>query len=379
MVDRLSHLQRLRRRVNRRLYRGLFRFYRTLFPTSGDDRERLRGGAVSRILVVRHDRIGDMIVTTPALRLLADVAPGAQVDVLASQANAGVVEAHPSVHRVFVRTGWRDWLLLFPRLRRRRYDVIYSFIYGKGLREGLVASAIALRHTRKISVMRPTRYHGLFTHVIRVPRSLQHMAEHLSHVVRQSIAAADERPSASYPMQLAADAKAEERATAFLAGVEPTEVVVVNIAAAEPWREWPWSNCVDVLRELLPRWPDVAFVLLSPPEKLSGAQRVVDACASDRVILFPPSRRFLDLVAIVSRARLVVTADTASVHVASACGRPVVALYSGVRTTTGLWSPFGVPARSVRAEPGRPVSTIPAEQIVHACEELYAETALLRA
>jgi ADP-heptose:LPS heptosyltransferase len=62
------------------------------------------------------------------------------------------------------------------------------------------------------------------------------------------------------------------------------------------------------------------------------------------------------------------------VHVASACGRPIVALYSGIRTTPGLWSPFGVPAREVRAAPGNAVSTIPTEQIVRACEELYAET-----
>jgi ADP-heptose:LPS heptosyltransferase len=301
------------------------------------------------------------------------------VDVLASPANAGVLEAHPNVHRVFVRTGWRDWLLLFPRLRRQGYDVVFSFIYGKGLREGLIASAIGRRQARKISVMRPTRYHGLFTNVIRVPRTARHMAEQLSYVVRHSFASVDERPSTSYPMHLATDAKAEERASAFLTEHQASDVVVVNIAAAEPWREWPWSNCVDVLRELLPRWLDVTFVLVTPPEKLSRAESVVDACASDRVILFPPSRRFLDVVALFGRARLVLTTDTASVHIASASGRPVVALYSGIRTTTGLWSPVGVPARSLRAEAGRPVSTIAAEQIVHSCEELYAETALLRA
>jgi ADP-heptose:LPS heptosyltransferase len=368
-------MRRFQRRVNRRLYRCLFRVYRTFFPTSHVDRGRAPGSSLSRILVVRHDRVGDMIVTSPALALLAELAPRAEIDVLASRANAAVVVADSRVHRVFVRKGLSDWLLLFPRMRRRRYDVLYSFIYGRGLREGLIASALAQRRTRKFSVMRPSRYAGLFTAVIRVPHSMRHMADQLMYVVRATIEPPDAHTEGPHRMHIAVDAAAEQRASVFLGGHGLRDFVAVNIASAETWREWPWKNCVDVLRELLPRWPELAFVLTPPPipEKVADAERVIAVCGSDRVILCPPSPRFLDLVAIVKRARLVLTCDTANVHVASACGRPIVALYAGIRTTPGLWSPFGVPAREVRALPGHAVSTIPAEQIVRACEDLYAE------
>lgn len=367
--------RRFRQRVNRRLYRLLFRVYRTVFPTSPAGRERVPAAALARILVVRHDRVGDMIVTSPALALLAELAPHAEIDVLASRANAPVVVTDSSVSRVFVRKGWSDWLLLFPGMRRRRYDVIYSFIYGKGLREGLIASAIARRETRKFSVMRPARYAGLFTAVIRVPRSLRHMADQLMYVVRATIESPNVRGEVQHRMHIAVDAQAERRAAAFVAEHGLREFVVVNISSAEAWREWPWEKCAEVLRVLLSRWPDLTFVLTPPPaaEKVSDAERVVAACASDRVIVCPPSPRFLDLVAVVQQASLVLTCDTANVHVASACGRPIIALYSGIRTTPGLWSPFGVPAREVRAAPGHAVSTIPAEEIVRACEELCAQ------
>jgi ADP-heptose:LPS heptosyltransferase len=379
MGSRVSAVQRVRRRIDRRFYRLLFRVYRSMFPTRTDDRAPLRPADLSRILIVRHDRIGDMVVTTPVLGFLADVGPDVEVDVLASPTNAPVLEADPHVHQVFVRTGWRDWLLLFRRLRQRRYDVIYSFIYGKGFREGLVASAIAGRETRKVSVMRPTQYRGLFTTVVRVPRSIRHMSEHLLYVTRRTIDAPVDRSTRRYPMYIATDAAAEVRASAWLDEHRVGDFVAVNIAAAEPWRQWPWTNCVQVLLALRSRWPELSFVVLAPPDKGADAKRVIDACASDRVTLYPPSPRLLDVVSVVRRARFVVTADTAMVHIACACGRPVVALYSTIRTTSGLWSPYGVAARSVSTESGQPVSTIAAERIVHACEELYTETEPLRA
>lgn len=378
MGTRLSVPQRLRRRLNRRFYRLLFRFYRRIFRTPADHRERLRPEALSRILIVRHDRIGDMIVTTPVLGFLADVAPHAEVDVLASPANAPILEADPNVHSVVVRTGWRDWLLLFSRLRQRRYDVIYSFIYGKGLREGLIASFIARRETHKFSIMRPARYRGLFTRVVRVPRSSRHMSEHLLDVARQTIEAPGDRSTRSYPMYIATDAAAEARASAFLRERGIGDFVAVNIVAAEPGRDWPWTNCVQVLSAMLARWPELAFIVVAPPNKDTDSRRVVDACASNRVVLYPPSPRLLDVVSLVRRARFVLTPDTAMVHIASACGRPTVALYSTIRAAE-LWSPYGVAARLVSSESGQPVSTIAAEQIVHACELLYTETEALRA
>lgn len=387
MVRRPAALQRLRRRVNRRVYRCLFRFYRVIFPTSDSDQPpaggrrggggggRIAGSSLSRVLIVRPDRIGDLIVTTPVIGLIADAAPQAEVDVLASPANAPLLEAERRVCRVYLRRGWSDWILLFPRMRRRRYDIIYSFIYGRGLREGLVASAIARRQTRKISVMRPAQYRGLFTRAIRAPHSMRHMADQLLYLVGQTIDSPATRDPRARPMHIALDSTAEANAGAFLARLGVSDFVAVNIASAEPWREWPWTSCVEVLRALLPRWPGMTFVLTPPPSpnRIADAERVVAACASDRVVVFPPSVRFLDFVALVRRARLVLTSDTANVHVASACQRPVVAIYSGIRTTPGLWSPFGVPAREVRAEAGQPVSAIPAEKIVRACEELYAE------
>src|SRR3982750_4885396 len=103
-------MQRFRRRMNRRLYRCLYGLYRTVFPTSAAGTARVSGSSLSRVLVLRPDRVGGMIVTSPALALLAELAPNAEIDILASPANAAVVMTDSRVSEVFVRKGWGDWL-----------------------------------------------------------------------------------------------------------------------------------------------------------------------------------------------------------------------------------------------------------------------------
>ncbi len=86
-----------------------------------------------KILVLKRDKIGDMLLTTPMLAHLKASRPDAEVHLLANDYNAWVVEGSPHVDRLWVyrrvRSGGKVslgaawlWLKLRTRLRRERYD-----------------------------------------------------------------------------------------------------------------------------------------------------------------------------------------------------------------------------------------------------------------
>src|SRR3954471_12607325 len=84
------------------------------------------GARPHKILFLRHDRIGDMIVSTPAIRIIAESHPGFELHVLASPANAQVLENAKHVAKV-IRFDRRKPSEFFPTLRllrRERYDVV---------------------------------------------------------------------------------------------------------------------------------------------------------------------------------------------------------------------------------------------------------------
>src|SRR4051812_24230408 len=79
-----------------------------------------------RLLFLRHDRIGDMIVSTAAMRAIAESHAGISLDVLASPSNAPVLAGAAYVHKViaFDRRNPKSFLDTARRLRAEHYDAV---------------------------------------------------------------------------------------------------------------------------------------------------------------------------------------------------------------------------------------------------------------
>ena len=367
--------------LKRRAYAALFRLYRALAPT------RVAHGAtvprtVRRVLVVRHDRLGDMILTTPVFDLLQQLAPGVQIDVLASPRNAALVASDDRVAHVVVDDGtWRGLWRLRPVLAARRYDAVFSLIPGRSIRAGWTAAAASHRDTHRVSTWRPKRYHGFFTSVVRLPRSLQaaHVSRQMSYVVRAGFGAVGRDTNAASalaaPIRLAIPDAAHRAADAFLAAHVRGAFVAVNLASASPARSWSAAECARLLPMLLARHPELSFVMVPSPADVADAEQVRVAVGTPGVVLFDPAAPLLAVAALVSRAAVMLTPDTMTLHLAVATGRPVLSLHTQTDgNVPDLWKAVGVPNRALVAAPGKPVSAIPAERVAEAFEDLLRET-----
>jgi ADP-heptose:LPS heptosyltransferase len=370
----IARARHIRRRANRRFYRCLFRLYRALFPTP-TWRGPLDPRSIRRILVVRDDRIGDMVVTIPLLSFLRETVPHADIDVLASPANAAIAAFHPGVTTIFVndRT-WVGWFRVLRRLRSRRYDLVFSPVARKALRESLVASMIAHRHTYKISGWRPVRYQGLVTAVTRVPPRLTHIAERTLYIgqhafgVRQALA--DTR---RYPMRLEIDASTGTRASAFLSAHGIEQFAAVNLIAGGARRDWRPDVCAAFVTLVLDRHPELSVVLTCPPGAEDRVADVRQRVANGRLVATPVFA-LPDLIALLKRAVIVVTPETALIHIASACGRPVVAIYGPQHPNdVPLWLPLGVPYRALASKLGGSLNDVDAAHVAAAFDELWDE------
>jgi len=93
-----------------------------------------RAGEGQRILVLKRDKLGDMLLTTPLLAVLRQRLPGAAIEVLASDYNAWVLGGNPHVDRVWVYrrsrvgnsisvVGGLQQAILGARLRFEHFDV----------------------------------------------------------------------------------------------------------------------------------------------------------------------------------------------------------------------------------------------------------------
>lgn len=94
---------------------------------------------IKRILVVRTDHIGDVVMTRPAIRTLHKKFPNAEIDLLVDESVAPLFESAKEIHRVIrVKSGWfsrnaafaqqwREFWHLTRHLTRHGYDIGFDF------------------------------------------------------------------------------------------------------------------------------------------------------------------------------------------------------------------------------------------------------------
>jgi ADP-heptose:LPS heptosyltransferase len=296
-----------------------------------------------RVLFLRHDRIGDMILSTGVLRAIATSSPTIRLDVLASPINAPVLRAAPYVNEVLVFD--RHKPLSYPaaasQLRRRRYDaVIDCMITAPSTTTLLLMLASRARH--RIGV----RQGNDFAYTLAVPPrdSAVHMVDKLGALATAfgiEPAGVDLRPHITLT---ALEHEAGERAwsgdTAH-AGVRRTRLLV-NVSAGKAFRQWPDDRFVRVVSIARARGPlDVLFI--GAPSEWARTERL--ARLSEARAARTPSVR--DAFAIVAACDVVFTPDTSIGHAASAFGKPATVLF--IRDMSRLWGPYETTGRAIES------------------------------
>jgi hypothetical protein len=114
------------KQLERAWKRVVFRVLAALLPGRRDHEPPRWGERPHRVLYLRYDRIGDMIMATPLIRAIASSHPTIQLDVLASPTNAVVLAGNPYVGNVWTldRKRFASFLRIAPTLRRQRYDAV---------------------------------------------------------------------------------------------------------------------------------------------------------------------------------------------------------------------------------------------------------------
>lgn len=290
----------------------------------------------SRVLFLRHDRIGDMILSTGILRAIALSHPSVRLDVLASKTNAKVLEQEPYLNEViaFDRKATRRYPALFRDLRRRRYDaVIDCMVTAPSTTTLLLMLASGARH--RIGV---AGRGNDFAYTLPVPARDQ--AEHIVDKLGALVAAFGVQPASADlrpRVRLAAEELQQgERAWRGGTGRSPARGprVLVNISAGRAHHHWPDDRFVRVLQSVVSEFRNADVVVVSSPDDRERAETIAGR-GGGRLVADEGIRHAMSIVA---GADVVFTPDTSISHVCSAFDKPVVVLHP--RGFARLWGPY---------------------------------------
>jgi ADP-heptose:LPS heptosyltransferase len=273
-----------------------------------------------KILALQLKRIGDAILTAPALATLRRARPEARITLAVHASCAPLLEMIPAVDAGIVfgpARGWTPW----QQALTGGFDAVLDFTGTDRSAAACALTRSPLRATFawvKKSRARALAYHRFIDSPVRE----FHTADHYAHLLR----ALDVEAAGAETTTLAIPAAAQAEAAALL---PPGDFVVLHPGSARPEKYW-----------LPERWAEVAAHLHRAhrrPLVFTGGQDPDEQAhlAAIRAAL-PAGCPFTDLsgrltlagfAAVLARARLVLSCDTAAVHFAAAFQRPQIALF----------------------------------------------------
>ena len=305
---------------------------------------------VRRVLAVRLDNLGDVLVTTPAIHAVRESLPDAAITLLASPVGAQAGRLNPDLAEVVVYNApWMDpWSRLpldpvremqaIAQLSAGRYDaaVIFSSFRQSPLPAAYLCYLAGIPLRLAASIDGPG---SLLTTRHRHPERMMHEVERgLDLVAAVGIRASDDR------LVLRVPDSARDEVAGLFAGQRP--LIVVHPGCSMPARTYPWEQYVEVV-DLLVRDLGARIVLTGGDDERPLVDAIlarIDPWNRTQVTAAAGSLAFPAFCALVETADAVVTNNTGPMHMAAALSTPVVALFA-LTNPPEQWGPWKVPHR----------------------------------
>ena len=329
-----------------------------------------------RVLFIRYERIGDMIMATSLIRNIAESLPSGKVDVLATPTTAPVLDGNPHVDKVLMleRKSVRSYLRLMKRLRQERYTVMVD---GRINNPPIFTSTPLLMYAGQARFRvgaRGDRKPRIYNVSVPEWSKLNHYIEGSKHLAvpfgvnpdsvdwqPEIFLSADERTRADESWNQARSLVAKEGATPQ--GI--TKRLLVNLSASEPKRRWPDGKFIATLRTARDRAPGMPIMVIGLPAEWESVQKVASAVRG-----LPVGTPLLrDAFALVGTADLVFTPDTSISHAASAFRKPSLVLLKREHKPYAPWNTPGEIVAWNEAE----IHQMPYERVAKALNKLLAD------
>jgi lipopolysaccharide heptosyltransferase II len=305
----------------------------------------------SRWLCIRLDAMGDVLMTTPALRAIREGAPNRRITLLTSRSGGAIASMVPEIDEVIrYDAPWMkqttpradsqpEWAMA-EKLRQRRFDAAVIFtVYSQNPLPSALLCCLADIPLR-VAHCRENPYQLLSDWVAETEpqQGVRHeVRRQLDLVASIGCQTGDERLSLRVPTDI------KDRVASLLSarGLDRQRPwLVVHPGATAPSRRYPPESFAIAARKLaLEHGCQIVFTGDDSERALIG-----QICSEMSAPAFDlsGSLRLNELGGLLSLAPLLIANNTGPVHMAAALGTPVVDLYA---LTNPQHTPWAVPNR----------------------------------
>jgi ADP-heptose:LPS heptosyltransferase len=293
----------------------------------------------SKVLMLRYDRIGDMVITTPVFRELKKTYPNIEINVLASQVNHIILKNNPYIDNIYLNTKnniFLDLPVLF-KLRKKNFDVCFEFDHSV-VRHAIFRLKI-INPKKVISVEKDGRYglHGsklqIYDYYTEKPKN-----NHFRDIWLATLNPFNVIPK-SKQYDIFCDELQKNKAIHFLSQYPNKILIGVNLEGAVKGKIIQYIELMDICKGLHNINRNIQIIILSTPQKEQSVKEMVINMRLDYVSIAYRTNNILDASALIDNLHLIITPDTSIAHIASTFNIPVITIHENNDESYKLFAP----------------------------------------
>ena len=312
-----------------------------------------------RILVIRRNRMGDMICTLPLLHALRKKFPTAHLTVACDPAGAPIAQACEAVNEVIIlKTSWNRWAAAFRNAARfQNYDYV---IAAKGGFDRRLATLTRLTNApRRIGFeSSASRGSAYYTDAVALPdnSNAEHQIETMLRLL-QPLGIAT--PAIDLTLFLPQSAREFVEALLNRPPFANARFMLINISSTAPLK---FHMFFTLARRILQASNFVIGFVAAPIDQPKARKLAADLVSNRVVAIATPGP--LELAALLERAAFFVTPEGGAAHLAAAMKTPALVLWS--EGPFQKWRSRG--ANHIFVRPESDEITIPQERVWRAIQ-----------
>ena len=294
-----------------------------------------------RILIVRMDRIGDVVLSTPVIKAVRDEYPDSYIAVLVRPYARDIINGNPYVNEVITydKSGRQRGILgnvrFISSLRRKRFDLVI-ILHPKNSSHVLAFLAgipERIGYDKKLGVLLTKR----------IPHKKQYGLKHeMDYTLDVLNYAGIKAKDKSLYMPINKLSEEKIRGIFNKNGILERDIVItVHPAASCPSRRWALDRFAKIADILSEKFGAKLIIVAGTADAVFG--RNVSALMKFKPLDLSGKTSIADLASILKRSKLLISNDSGPVHIACALGIPVISIFS--RKDRGIspqrWAPLG--------------------------------------
>lgn len=300
---------------------GLLRFLGML-PKAGT----FAKDGINKILIIRLDRIGDMILSTPAIRAARENFPQAEIHLLLNRYTKDLVVNNPSVNKLLIYG--KDGI-------DKNYDLAMAF------HPGFAQNYLTFRSGAKYRLGYSGWGGGFFlTHKIPDDRETRIRHEVESALEITGLIGCSTR---SKSLDISITDEGERFANIFFKNNKldsNDKIIIIHPGARQEYIRWKKEGFAEVADKLISE--EKASVILTGAEEEGKLVNEVASMMKNKSLL-ALGLKLTQLISLIKRCRLFIGNSTGPMHIAAALKVPVVAIFGNTHPLDSYqeWGPWG--------------------------------------